>query len=791
MKYLVTGCAGFIASRVCEMLLEDGHQVVGMDSLNDAYDVRLKHWRLGSLLGGDVTKQSDYRLTIGQAGKLRAKSRNFVFIKGDTSNRKDVERVFSEAQYDVVLNLAARAGVPSSVKDPTGFLKSNTEGVINVLEAMSRNNVCNHVLASTSSVYATPPGTTPTRSKEIDNTDHPRSPYAASKKAAELICHSFSIRPQNPISTTVVRYFTVYGPAGRPDMSIFRFIESALRGNKIEVTGDGHQSRDFTFVDDIARGTILASRSNNGFRVINLGGGKSPTSINDVIRLIESETGRKILKAKAAPAAGDMSTSMADISSAKRLLRWTPRTDLKDGIAQTVAWHRKHRNFAGVISMPGVATPPGEEIIGVIGLGYVGLPLAHALSGHFKVVGFDLNKRRVKELGRGIDSTKEVEQASLLQRLSSGLSVTTNPALLRKCTMIIVTVPTPVDDSNLPDLGPIKGASRTIGTQLRHMPKDVVVVYESTVYPGCTEEDCVPIIEQESGLRYGRDFHVGYSPERINPGDKEHTLDKITKVVAGDCQKTLARLTAVYAKVAKDIHQAESIKVAEAAKVIENTQRDLNIALVNELVVIFERLGIKTSDVLRAAATKWNFLDFKPGLVGGHCIGVDPYYLTNRAQRAGYHPEIILAGRRLNDSMPKLFADYLVKSCIRSGHQVAGRKVLVLGLTFKENIPDFRNSKSVDLIRGLEGYGMQVDAYDPNVDIKAFKSDKESKGLRVLERHPPRLTGYLAIVLAVAHKEFKTAEIIRCVAKAKKSGTKIFDLKNAWSDQTGLSDWAP
>ena len=541
----------------------------------------------------------------------------------------------------------------------------------------------------------------------------------------------------------------------------------------------------------IARGTISASRNNNGFRIINLGGGKSPTSINTVMRLSESETGRRIAKIKAPPAAGDMSTSMADITRAKQQLGWSPRTDLKDGIAQTVAWHRKHRNFAGVVSMPGVTSPLGEEVIGLIGLGYVGLPLAHALAEHFKVVGFDLNKRRVKELDRGFDSTREIDQASLLQRLNAGLSVTTNPALLRKCTIIIVTVPTPVDDSNLPDLGPIKGASRTIGTQLRHMPKGVVVVYESTVYPGCTEEDCIPIIEQESGLKCGRDFNVGYSPERINPGDKEHTLHKITKVVAGDCHKTSARLAAVYAKVAKDIHQAESIKVAEAAKVIENTQRDLNIALVNELVVIFERLGIKTSDVLRAAGTKWNFLDFKPGLVGGHCIGVDPYYLTNRAQRVGYHPEIILAGRRLNDGMPKLFADYLVKCCIKSGHPVAGRKVLVLGLTFKENIPDFRNSKSVDLIRGLEGYGMQVEAFDPNVDIKAFKSDEECKGLRVLERRPIRLSSYLAIVLAVAHKEFKTPEWIGCVAKAKSTGTKIFDLKNAWADQDGLIDWAP
>jgi UDP-N-acetyl-D-galactosamine dehydrogenase len=357
--------------------------------------------------------------------------------------------------------------------------------------------------------------------------------------------------------------------------------------------------------------------------------------------------------------------------------------------------------------------------------------------------------------------------------------------------MIIITVPTPVDESKLPDLGPVKSAAETIGNELKHMPKGAVVVYESTVYPGCTEEDCVPVIERASGLKCGKGFHIGYSPERINPGDKEHTLDKIAKVIAGDSPQTTARMTAVYSRISKSIHVAESIKVAEAAKVIENTQRDLNIALVNELVVIFERLGIKTSDVLRAAETKWNFLKFKPGLVGGHCIGVDPYYLTNRAQRAGYHPEIILAGRRLNDGMPKLFADYFVKRCINWGHSLAKQRVLVLGLTFKENIPDFRNSKSVDLVRELQTYGLKVDTFDPHVDAAAFTSDPECHDVTVLQTAPKQLTSYVAIVLAVGHHEFLKEAWVNKVSAAKKAGTKVFDLKNAWEANEDLADWAP
>lgn len=791
MRYLVTGCAGFIASRVCEMLLAQGDEVVGLDSLNDAYDVRLKHWRLAQLLGQSLDASSDHRLKLDARFPIKSEDGRFSFIKGDTSNKDDVRRAFGIGKFDAVLNLAARAGVPASFDDPVGFQRSNTEGVANILEAMAKHGVRAHVLASTSSVYAPAPGIEAQRSKESDCTDYPRSPYAASKKAAELLCHSYSVRRYNPIHTTVVRYFTVYGPAGRPDMSIFRFIESSLRGTEIEVTGDGTQSRDFTFVDDVARGTILAAQGCQGFRIINLGGGKSPTSINEVIRLIEARCKKQLKRTKAAPALGDMVTSMADVSRAKVVLDWEPQVGLAEGIRRTVAWHRQNRGFASSINLPGQAPMLGKETIAVVGLGYVGLPLAHSLSKHFKVVGYDRDTSRIKELLKGTDLTNEIDATQLRAALASNLAVTTKPAELRKCSMIIVTVPTPVDDSKLPDLGPVKSAAETIGRELRYMRKGTIIVYESTVYPGCTEEDCVPVIEQASGLKCGTDFHVGYSPERINPGDKAHTLDKITKVVAGDSEKTTARMVAVYARISKDIHVAESIMVAEAAKVIENTQRDLNIALVNELVVIFERLGIKTSSVLRAAETKWNFLKFKPGLVGGHCIGVDPYYLTNRAQKAGYHPEIILAGRRLNDGMPKLFADYFVKKCINWGHSLANQRVLVLGLTFKENIPDFRNSKSVDLVRELQSYGLKVDSFDPHIDVRAFASDRECDDIEVLRAAPKQLSSYVAIVLAVSHHEFLAEAWVNKVSAAKKAGTKVFDLKNAWDENEGLADWTP
>jgi UDP-N-acetyl-D-galactosamine dehydrogenase len=384
--------------------------------------------------------------------------------------------------------------------------------------------------------------------------------------------------------------------------------------------------------------------------------------------------------------------------------------------------------------------------ISVIGLGYVGLPVAVAFGRQQQgdgVVAFDINQTRIDELRRGLDRTEEVEAAELA---AARLTLTADPADLARADFHIVTVPTPITDAALPDLSPLLAASRTVGRVLK---TGDIVVFESTVYPGATEEDCVPVLERESGLTCGRDFTVGYSPERINPGDREHRFTTITKVVSGSDPDTLATVAAVYGSVVTaGVHQAPTIKTAEAAKVIENTQRDLNIALMNELALIFDRLGIDTRDVLAAAGTKWNFLPFTPGLVGGHCIGVDPYYLTHRAQRAGYHPEVILAGRRINDGMGAFVARQVIGHLLR--HPRDGRPVVtVLGLTFKENVPDIRNTKVVSIIRELEDFGVTVQVHDPVADPR--DADHEY-GIPLLEE--AALAPAEAVVLAVPHTAF-------------------------------------
>ncbi len=388
----------------------------------------------------------------------------------------------------------------------------------------------------------------------------------------------------------------------------------------------------------------------------------------------------------------------------------------------------------------------GQDKMAVVGLGYVGLPLAIAMSKKFKVIGYDVNADRIRELASGHDRTCEVA-AEELQRQT--VHFTDNPQSLSTCRLIIVAVPTPIDACNSPDLRPLTGASEIVG---KHLVRGACVAYESTVYPGATEEVCIPILEKQSGLKFGRDFTVGYSPERINPGDKEHTFERIIKVVSGSDDQTLRFLADVYGAVVKaGIHCASSIKVAEAAKVIENTQRDLNIALMNELSMIFDKIGIDTVEVLAAAATKWNFLRFTPGLVGGHCIGVDPYYLTFKAESLKFHPEMILAGRRINDAMGKYVAERAVKMLIHAGKQVLGSKIALLGLTFKENVPDLRNTKVVDIITELEDYGVEVLVHDPVADpgdalryygttIKPYEA----------------LAGVDAVIVAVAHRDYET-----------------------------------
>jgi UDP-N-acetyl-D-galactosamine dehydrogenase len=383
--------------------------------------------------------------------------------------------------------------------------------------------------------------------------------------------------------------------------------------------------------------------------------------------------------------------------------------------------------------------------IGIIGLGYVGLPLAVEFGKHYPTVGFDISEQRVAELRGGTDRTLEATATELAS--AKKLTYSTKLEDLKSCNFYIVTVPTPVGRNKRPVLTPLKGASETIG---RVIGKDDIVVYESTVYPGCTEEYCLPIIEQLSGLKFNSDFFAGYSPERINPGDKEHRLTTIKKVISGSTPEVADFVEAVYGSIIKaGTHKAPSIKVAEAAKVIENTQRDLNIALINELSLIFERLGIDTQDVLEAAGTKWNFLKFKPGLVGGHCIGVDPYYLTAKAEEIGYHPEMILAGRRLNDGMALHVALRVVKLMIKRNIQPAGSRALVLGLTFKENCPDVRNTKVADVVAELKNYGVVVDVHDPWVDPAEALHEY---GIELVAKPTPGF--YDAIIIAVAHREF-------------------------------------
>ncbi|MBW6511770.1 MAG: nucleotide sugar dehydrogenase [Desulfuromonadaceae bacterium] len=383
--------------------------------------------------------------------------------------------------------------------------------------------------------------------------------------------------------------------------------------------------------------------------------------------------------------------------------------------------------------------------IALVGLGYVGLPLAAAFGKVVEVLGFDINDKKIAELRRGYDATGEL---SAQQLAATRIDYTLDPARLKEARFFIVTVPTPIDEHRRPDLRPVESAARTIGRNL--MPGSIVV-FESTVYPGVTEEICVPILETESGLQCGVDFKVGYSPERINPGDKVHTVDKIVKVVSGQDEEALETIASVYALVVTaGVHRATSIKVAEAAKVIENTQRDLNIALMNELAIIFGKLGISTRDVLAAAGTKWNFLNFTPGLVGGHCIGVDPYYLTFKAEEIGYHPQVILAGRRINDSMGKYVAEHTVKKLIHCGKAVRGSRVLVLGLTFKENVPDIRNSKVIDIIRELQDYGVEVLVTDPCADAAEARHEYDLQLIDV------EAVGRVdAVVWAVAHEQFR------------------------------------
>ncbi len=406
--------------------------------------------------------------------------------------------------------------------------------------------------------------------------------------------------------------------------------------------------------------------------------------------------------------------------------------------------------------------------IGIIGLGYVGLPLAVEFGKSITTVGFDINTKRIEELKSGKDHTLEVSPEEMKE--ATEITYTGDLQTLKTCNFFIVTVPTPVDEFKRPDLRPVESASRTIGQVLK---KGDVAVFESTVYPGCTEEICVPIMEKLSGLKFNVDFFCGYSPERINPGDKEHRVSSILKVTSGSTPEAADYVDSVYRKIiTAGTYKASSIKVAEAAKVIENTQRDVNIALINELALIFHRLGIDTLDVLEAAGTKWNFLPFRPGLVGGHCIGVDPYYLTHKAQEIGYHPEVILAGRRINDNMGAYVTESVVKLMLKRRMHVADAKVLMLGLTFKENCPDLRNTRVIDMIKEFQNYGAKVDVYDPWIDAEEARHEYGITPISTLENGK-----YDAVILAVSHHQFKEMGVDKIRALGKAGGV-LYDVKS-------------
>jgi len=427
----------------------------------------------------------------------------------------------------------------------------------------------------------------------------------------------------------------------------------------------------------------------------------------------------------------------------------------------------------------------GSERICVIGLGYVGLPLAAVMAKKYNILGFDTNPTRIKELKENIDRTKEVDSETLK---SSGIVFTDRAERISECKLIVVTVPTPIDEYRIPDLRPVEKATELIG---KHLIKGAVVVYESTVYPGVTEDICVPILERESRLSWKKDFNVGYSPERINPGDKEHTIDRITKVVAGDTREVAGFLAEIYGSViSAGVHLAPDIKTAEAAKVIENTQRDLNIALMNELALIFNKLGIGTKEVLEAARTKWNFLPFRPGLVGGHCIGVDPYYLTFKAESIGYHPQIILAGRRINDNMGKYVAENTVKMLIKAGKAVKGSKVLILGLTFKENISDIRNTRVIDIYEELAEYEVDVYVNDPYAHKDEVEHEYSIELLHNIEDHKP----YDAVILAVKHRQYVEELGLEEIKRISSDGVPILaDVRAVYSreqaDKLGFMYW--
>lgn len=723
MRVLVTGGAGFIGFHVAKALLARGDEIVVVDNLNDYYDVNLKKARLAQI----QDKVTFYRLDISDFDALR--------------------KVFLNHTFDKICHLAAQAGVRYSLKNPFVYHKANNLGTLNILELMREFNVKDLVFASSSSVYG---GNTKIPFSVTDPVDQPISLYAATKKHTEHMAHVYhSLYELNCLG---LRFFTVYGPWGRPDMALFHFTQSIIEGKPIQVFNNGDHSRDFTFISDIVDGVLKSLDKVKGFEILNLGNNK-PVELMHFISCIEKEVGRTAEKQFVPMQQGDVHKTYADIDRTKEVLGWEPKTTIEEGIHQFIAWYREYTTAEARRT---------KKKIAIVGLGYVGLPLAVALGKHFPVVGFDVNEQRIDALRKGMDATREVSEEELR---SVKIDFTAKASSLKEVDFIIVCVPTPIDQYNKPDLKYMESSSKVVGENIK---PGTIVVYESTVYPGVTEEVCVPIIEKFSGLKCGVGFKVGYSPERINPGDKKNTIDKVVKIVSGMDKESLDVIDSVYSTITKT-HRAPTIKVAEAAKVIENIQRDLNIALMNELAIIFDRMKINTSEVLEAAGTKWNFHHYKPGLVGGHCIGVDPYYLTYKAQGLGYHPDVILAGRRINDDMHKFYAGKVLRILARKERLNLSPSVLVLGLTFKPNVADYRNSRVKHFITELQDHNVRVVGYDPLLSREVVEKEFG------LPWHDPihSKENFNLIVYAVDHDELRSM-----VQKGNFNYTEIFYLKN-------------
>ncbi|WP_416826524.1 nucleotide sugar dehydrogenase [Ectobacillus polymachus] len=714
-KILVTGCAGFIGFHLANRLLKEGDLVIGLDNLNDYYDVSLKHERLS------ILKENE----------------NFTFIEASLEDDKAIKKIFSEHSMPIVVHLAAQAGVRYSLEKPEAYISSNIVGFMNILEACRHHHVEHLIYASSSSVYGS---NTKMPFSVQDRVDNPISLYAATKKANELMAHTYSHLYN--LKTTGLRFFTVYGPWGRPDMALFKFTKSILEGLEIDVYNHGEMKRDFTYIDDIIEGIYRLIKKDGAktslgepvvpYKLYNIGNNQ-PVELMKFISVLEDKLGRKAKKNYLPIQAGDVPETYANIDDLMQDVGFRPNTPIDRGIEQFVQWYKSYYKIS-----------TNKRKVGVVGLGYVGLPVALAFGKIFPVVGFDINSKRIEELKMHIDRTGEVSSNELQ---TSYIEFTTNEKKLSECDFIIVTVPTPIDSKKNPDLTPLIKASETVG---RNLSTGSIVVYESTVYPGATEEVCLPLLESNSHLKAGKDFTIGYSPERINPGDKNHTFKNIVKVVAGQDEKTLNRMAEMYSSVIDaKVYPVSSIKVAEASKVIENTQRDLNIALMNELALICNRLKIDTNEVLSAANTKWNFMPFKPGLVGGHCIGVDPYYLTYKAEKLGYSPDVILAGRKINDYMATFIATSLIKLMAEKRNPIKDSRVTVLGLTFKENVPDIRNSKVMDLIQQLKHFGLEVQLNDPFADSKEVEKeyDLHMTSWEELQKSD-------AVVLAVPHRQY-------------------------------------